>query len=287
MHAFHWFLKHWRGEYGMARSLLAHTLIPLLLVIWVFGVWRVHLLDNYVTLMQETASSVFMVTFTAALMIWGLVGTWRSATAHVQRSGKRVLAWSVKALLMVCFLPQIPSLVQALGTLGLMVQTTTSFSRNPGTVAIDEAAQQLRISGAIDDGTTAEAFALLRRASSPVKTVVLNSPGGLVREGDYLADLIRRQRLSVRVEHECNGVCAIALLAGKQRTAAPGAEICLAGSRSDVQADLVTPARRAYETARLSSDLLARLAAVSESRALCPPIKQLAEHGVLSEGSSS
>ena len=153
---------------------------------------------------------------------------------------------------------------------------------NRGTATLDESAHTLFISGAIDNGTTAQAHALLQQAHSPVQRVVLNSSGGMKREGGYLADLIRRYRLSAHAETECSGVCAIALLASEHRTATPNAQICLMGFTSDASsAEGDGPIRTLYETAHLPDDLLAHLAGLPSDRGWCAPAEFLIERRVL------
>jgi hypothetical protein len=76
--------------------------------------------------------------------------------------------------------------------------------------------------GRINDGIANQLKADLFK-NRGVKTLVLTSEGGLLVEGVALAHIIRKNQLNTHVEFFCGSACTFALLAGKERSMAPGA----------------------------------------------------------------
>ena len=79
-------------------------------------------------------------------------------------------------------------------------------------------------SGGINDGAAA-AIDKAIGAALRVGTVLLHSPGGWLREGKRMADVVRRYQLNTRVEGECFSACTLVLLAGANRSAGERARI--------------------------------------------------------------
>ncbi|HYC65399.1 MAG TPA: GNAT family N-acetyltransferase [Reyranellaceae bacterium] len=78
----------------------------------------------------------------------------------------------------------------------------------------------LHIEGSLGTGVAKSARLLLDEHKS-IRTVLLNSPGGRIGEGQDLFDMIRQRKLNTHVLGECHSACTIAFLGGAERTISP------------------------------------------------------------------
>lgn len=78
--------------------------------------------------------------------------------------------------------------------------------------------------GGINEGP-AEALGRQIAAAPQLTTLEIDSPGGWLREGKRIAEVIRRHQLDTHVARECFSSCTLVLLAGRQRSAERGAEV--------------------------------------------------------------
>ncbi len=62
-------------------------------------------------------------------------------------------------------------------------------------------------------------------ANPKAKTLVINSPGGLVFEGAVIGEFVRKRAMNVYVEHFCMSACTSILASGVERMIVPGARI--------------------------------------------------------------
>ena len=78
----------------------------------------------------------------------------------------------------------------------------------------------LHIEGPLGTGVSKSARLLLDEHRT-IRTVLLNSPGGRIGEGQDLFDMIRQRKLNTHVVGECHSACTIAFLGGAERTISP------------------------------------------------------------------
>ncbi len=78
--------------------------------------------------------------------------------------------------------------------------------------------------GAIMDDSFLRFDALLMGAPK-IKTVFLDSPGGLTLEGRLIAALVRKRKLNTYVEHYCASACTQVFAAGRERIIGPEGEL--------------------------------------------------------------
>ena len=87
----------------------------------------------------------------------------------------------------------------------------------PARITLSPDGATVYIIGAIMDDSFLEFDALLLGAPK-VRTVYLDSPGGLTLEGRLIAALVRKRRLNTYVEHYCASACTQVFVAGRERT---------------------------------------------------------------------
>lgn len=86
---------------------------------------------------------------------------------------------------------------------------------------------RLEATGSITVGTAERFRAEIEKRGDYVKTIVLNSPGGSVRDALAMSKLIREKGLQTKVEAKghCASSCPLVFAGGKDRIAEPGASI--------------------------------------------------------------
>ena len=144
------------------------------------------------------------------------------------------------------------------------------------------------LTGGLYPGT---AFALRNVLDSApgVATVVLESTGGLIMEGEALSELISTRGLNTRVSGQCLSACTFALMGGMERTADPGAKIGFHASRKVPGAKPGTPAptpeeiRVLYRSFGVSAGFAAKVAATPSDSMWYPSREELVAEGILSD----
>ena len=94
----------------------------------------------------------------------------------------------------------------------------------PISVTISSDGQSLLLTGTLGSGSAKKTELILQAAPS-VRTIVLNSRGGLLVEGLDIAALVAKRQLDTYVEESCQSACTIILLAGRDRAASPNARV--------------------------------------------------------------
>lgn len=107
------------------------------------------------------------------------------------------------------------------------VETTTNGLTPPrDRFILDQSrdGQQLLIKGVIAQGADYQLSEQLSD-SDRLNTLVLNSPGGNVREARRMAETVLANGIATHVSNECSASCLLVFMAGQQRTLGPGAQL--------------------------------------------------------------
>ena len=109
--------------------------------------------------------------------------------------------------------------VAVLGPAPLEQTTTTSYR-----LALDASGETVQLEGLIDFGITRDLTALLE-ATSDVRSIELESPGGRVAEARGLIEVIERFALRTTAVGDCASACALVYMSGHTRYLEPGARL--------------------------------------------------------------
>jgi hypothetical protein len=88
-------------------------------------------------------------------------------------------------------------------------------------ISVSADGKTVQLIGQISDGIAQRLSGTLLK-NKEATTLVLTSEGGLLTEGVALAHLVRKYGLNTHVEYLCGSACTFPLLAGKERSIAPG-----------------------------------------------------------------
>lgn len=141
----------------------------------------------------------------------------------------------------------------------------------------------LIVEGPITDGAYAS-FQRALRAYPIARQVILQSPGGLMFEADRIANAVRDRRMATSARTLCASACTVILIAGSDRTAAPGTRVGfhrpnVSLSRTPERTMRLT--RRLYERAGLAPAFTARIYATPFESVWYPGVDEMISAGVL------
>ncbi|HEV8689670.1 MAG TPA: hypothetical protein VGQ91_05190 [Ideonella sp.] len=218
-------MKHLLGEYSLARSYWLHTVF----IGWgvaTLSAWTLRHVISEQSPMRHLALALLTLQATALLIwLWSVTGTWMAALRRLFMGGGRL--WAVLAMLTLgtAIWATIgeawqwrPDL-EELWTVARGGQPSPSFR-----LERQADGRTLAFRGGINEGAAAALEAEIA-AAPKLTTLLLDSPGGWIREGQRMAEVVRRHRLNTRVEQECYSSCTIVLLGGLNRSAGPRAQI--------------------------------------------------------------
>lgn len=216
--------RHWRGDYSLGRSYWLHTVL-LSSLLPAFCVSALARLTNDMPARYGVAGVLGIAAFSYCAWIWGVRGCWMSASRHVARGGRRWAELAVKFLIVCGAISLVSSTWRASHSLREQVEIALGKQLGPPVVyQLRVDGKSLLLQGGMNDGA-AEGLERMLRASPSVKTVVLYSAGGWVREGKLVGEVIRRHGLNTYVEQECSSSCTLAFLAGRDRAMDPRGHI--------------------------------------------------------------
>lgn len=284
------FRRHYNGDYSLARSYWINTFLvslsaPLL------GTVLLQWLGEDVPARVGSAILLLVTVLGLVVWCWAITGTWASANKHVQRGGKSRWAAAAKFMIVIGLLKTFGDLGNMAPMLQEHIQVAAGAQLGPETkLELRADGRSILLSGGINDGSAAILDKALQMAPS-VKTVVLSSNGGWIREGRLLAAVVRKYDLNTYVENRCASACTIAFLAGRDRAAAPSARIGFHASRS-VGSTYAAPhpaetaeLRALYRNAGLPDSFIDRALETSHQEMWYPSHEELLSAGVLNRRS--
>lgn len=225
------FRRHYNGDYSLARSYWVNTLL-ISLFAPALGIMLLPWLSEKFPARYGSACLLFVTALGVVAWFWAVAGTWASANKHVQRGGKSGWATAAKFMIVLGVLRTFGDVGNMMPTLQEHLRVATGDQLGPSTkLELRADGRSILLSGGINDGSAEQLDSALKLAPS-VTTVVLTSEGGWIREGQLLAEVIRKRGLNTYVEGYCASACTIAFLAGSERAAAPSAKIGFHASRS-------------------------------------------------------
>lgn len=225
------FRRHYNGDYSLARSYWVNTLLVSLFAP-VVGIMLLPWLGEKFPARYGSVGFLFLTTVGIVAWFWAVAGTWASANKHVPRGGQSGWATAAKCMIVLGVLRMFGDVANMMPTLQEHIRVASGAQLGSNTkFEVRAGGGSVLLSGGINDGSAEQLDHVLQMAPT-VTTVVFSSGGGWIREGQMLADVIRKRGLNTYVEDFCASACTIAFLAGKERAAAPAARIGFHGSRS-------------------------------------------------------
>lgn len=280
--------RHLAGEFSLWRSIGLHTLVPCLAVPLVGAVVLPYLGDHFPA-RYLSGALILLLTLGYLVVAWAVTGTARSAARHVDRGGRRWTALTAGVLLLLGLAKLALDTGGAIPLLREHWKVATGAQPGPRPeITLRPDGRSILFAGSFNDGS-ADALAKALSYFPHVQTVVLKSHGGWIREGEMMAGVISRHQLDTTVETYCESACTVALVAGRNRHAAPGAKVGFHSGRAIGVADpteespgITLRLLTAYRAAGLSPGFINKVARVPHDEVWYPTHEELLAVGVLS-----
>jgi hypothetical protein len=275
------FRKHFNGDYTLARSYWGHLFLlqyAYLGATMVFLDWLAQTLPAR----YSSGGVIFFTVFGYVVWGWSVGGTWASANKHAARGGSANWAAIAKVLVVLGGLKILSATPANIVTVADHWPVARGAQLGPSvSLQIDRGGKAIVLAGGINDGVADALAAALDRAPA-VTTIVLQSGGGWTREGRLLAGTIAARGLGTRVDTECSSACTIAFLAGKVRTARPGARLGFHAFSAVGGGEAIgRSVQKTYGEAGLADAFIARIAATPPQQMWYPDQDELYAQGIL------
>jgi hypothetical protein len=278
-------VRHWRGELPLPTSYWVNSVLLSIGIFVLLGIAGV-VLKN-VQVRTAAIIGVLLLGPLPIVIVWSAVGIWRSASRHVSRGGRA--AWAVLA--------QIVTVVGVLLTLPSLLTNLMPTLKEYALIAVDRDPL-----APIDVGVTADGGTMVLRGmfgtgsaervrqhlaqSGSIRTLMLDSPGGRLREARDIADLVRQRGLDTYIETHCESACTYVFLAGAERAATPNARIGFhqpgfAGFNVAVQREATKEMLEVYRASGLPQSFLDRIAQTENKSMWHPTSDELVESNVV------
>jgi hypothetical protein len=284
------FRKHFNGDYSLGRSYWVNTVL-IQLFAPLLGILLLPWLGSNFPARYGSAGVLLLTAIGMLAWVWAISGTWASANKHVSRGGKQGWASAAKVMIVLGVLRTFGEIGAMTGPLGEHWKVATGWQLGPEvSFQVRADGKSLLLKGGINDGT-AESLSKTLDLAPSVTTIVLQSTGGWVRQGNMIAEVIGERGLNTYVEHECSSACTIAFLAGRERAGEPDARIGFhsfksigADSSSTDPADAIA-AQETYRRAGLSPAFISKVIATRHDKMWYPLHSELLAEGVFTRTS--
>lgn len=148
------------------------------------------------------------------ILVWQTVGTWR-CIERCLKAGEMAVYWFGCAAIVISIV------LAALHTADLLVgpppKITEESLRTKPLPRLSEDGSTVYLDGGFDFDMNTDLLTLVAKHDS-IKTVELNSDGGLIYAARAIAFSIEKNQLNTHVEGQCNSACTVAFMAGNERT---------------------------------------------------------------------
>jgi hypothetical protein len=213
-----YFVRHWRGELSLPVSYWLNGFLGSVLAVMAVAAIEANLnfRDDFSPLIS-LASVIGIWAIIWLIILWQVVGTWRSATNYSARN-KKVWGRVAQLFLVLGVIRNLVDFCQSgLPQIGEMYDIFNG-DKGVGTYAfrVLRDGQELEFSGGITFGAAKE-FERFLDAMGGVRTIHLNSIGGRILEAQRMGNLIRRRNLNTYVSNQCLSACTIVFLSGRER----------------------------------------------------------------------
>jgi ATP-dependent protease ClpP protease subunit len=195
-------LKQWRGEYSPLVTLL-------------FLMLGLRITIGFIPFVANPFLSVLIVSISLLVYIWQVVGTWRCIERHLKASGEMMVYWAGWAAIVVAIVLTLLHTVDLL--VGPPPKITMESIRTKPLPKLSEDGSRVYLKGEFNFDLNSDLQILLKQ-NATIKTIELDSSGGLIYAARALAFTIGKNQLNTHVEGVCNSACTVAFMAGNNRT---------------------------------------------------------------------
>lgn len=207
----HFVRNHWRGLLPPRQSLVG-VLIGL-------GV-LLHFALGFLPATLPVAGVIAVITMTALILTWQIIGTLRSCERNLTGGGDIILYWG-------CYAASIAATLVMTFNVTSLISATTGASPIPELHRLKLAVRgdSIMIDGFVDFRTHTALLEQLANPENTYTTLRINSDGGRVYAARAIANTLISNNMNTHVTERCASACTLIFLAGKQRHLAKSAQL--------------------------------------------------------------
>jgi ATP-dependent protease ClpP protease subunit len=216
--------KHWDGDFSLAISFWVN------LVLLGFALRAIDIVLSQPTLIespvsQARAALIFLTVSLAVIYPWQIIGTWRAADNHVEKTKKGRWAMAAKIMITIGVVSTFGNVASALPVYKSLYELATiqdEFS-NYSIEVVDDG-KVIHFTGGMGFGASEDIERTISTHSN-VEGIILDSNGGRIYEGRKFSEIIRENRLNTYTIKGCKSACGTAFISGNKRYLASGANL--------------------------------------------------------------
>jgi len=213
-----YFKRHWRGELDLGISYWVNTILfSLLLTLISLGLGS--LASDVTDMRYILIAFIFLYIFIFFIFSpWAYIGLWRSTSNHIEKYNLLFWANVVRILVVIGVIRTIMSFVNAgyPQTVGY-IQVLTGTGNIPSyRIELENNNTRLKIIGGINLGLAHEVSEYIKQYPT-IKSINLESVGGLTGEARGVAKIVKENNLDTYVYGNCFSSCTYIFVSGKRR----------------------------------------------------------------------
>lgn len=286
--------RHWRGQYSLGRSIFINTLLlSLVLAVVTANLTELVAADASPRSRIIFVTVTFLISF--AILIWQIVGDWRSLWGAKARGAGRRSRWPAAIFILLVTLGAPFSLFEYAITVSALRDIETGrTSGGESAFSFSTNGNVLTFNGIVSWPIVAD-FERHLDADPNINVVVLNSPGGDTTAGRRVADLLRERQITTAVLESCASACTLIFAGGPHRVIGPTAELGFHATSVILMDAMMTRIMNSftfrhdalnadtYRRAGISEDFVQRAISTPSTDLWVPPHDVLVQAGVVHE----
>jgi len=210
-----YFSSHWHGDHSLAKSFWINNWLLSIVIAAVLVYWLFVSVDTLSPIyFSRTALLILFISY-FVIYPWQIIGLWRSSNRYIQEKNKTFWPRIVKFTVIIGLFGSIAGEIKDIEWHKVLVHDAFVLSKQHNyDVSIDD--NIMILNGDLDYGISDQVEKLVNQ-NPGVKTIVLNSDGGLLYEASQLSKTILLNSLNTYTNDGCSSACTIAYISGNKR----------------------------------------------------------------------
>lgn len=289
--------RHWRGEFGLAHSYWVNVFIISSIFTILTRLFTASVPEGYSGPLQMTLYIMTVIAHlctVVALVVWQVVGLWRSAKNHIAKTNRLFWARASQLVCVIVLFSLFVGSIEIAKLIPVYVDMLRYVVKSVGKYEITllEDGKELSVLGTLEYGVSEDVEKVLSR-NPDVWVIHLGSFGGRLSEGRKLADVIKRFQLATYTRSRCMSACAIAFVSGEQRILNKNASLGFhmfdasnlarmdASEREYYVAHKISREERYFIDAGISSEFIGKIYDTTNIDMWYPTVDELIHSGVV------
>lgn len=216
--------RHWRGGYSLGRSIFINTLLVSILLTVLIANLTVEVAAD-TSPRQRLVFITVMEIITIAILIWQIVGDWRSWRGAKARGAGRIARWSSFVFIALITLSPLLSLMEFADTWSSLRDIETGRDSGGDAAYTLTKDDNVLVFDGVVSWPLVEDMRQAIENNPDINVVLLNSPGGDTTASRRINDILRQRPIATAVLQGCASACTVIYAAGQRRAIGPNGQL--------------------------------------------------------------